>query len=222
MVTGTRPGTAWFGMVRTNFFCTGIGKTDAARRPAGRTCPGLYHSIRNGAVAAILFAALCIFLPAASGADTVSDVGSLLKGGNDCFSRGDYACAWSSFETAHALAPNNSGILYTYSRLLYKAGETNAAIEKIDAALSLDSQNAQMWLMKGRMLNAVGRFLESDACFDRAIAIDPVLKVRATERFPLNLVMAFGAGAFVIAGLSFLVLYIYFREVRRKKGRWKG
>lgn len=136
--------------------------------------------------------------------------------GRDCFYSGDYPCTWAAFESAHQMDPGDSTILFTHAYYLFETGNYTGALAKKDAELSLDPQNARIWYEKGKILDKLGRFIESGSSYDRAEELDPSLRVPATERFPLNvLMMVFvkNAGVIVVMG-GFILLgfYIYFRE----------
>lgn len=140
---------------------------------------------------------------------------SLVSRGSQCYSSGDYSCAWAAFESAHQLDPGNAGILYLYGHYLSLAGNTTGALEKMDAALALDPRNAQVWYERGKVLDTMGRYAESGPSYDEAEALNPALRVPATGRFPWsvlfrNAVLIVLAGGFTLLGIS-----IYFRERRR-------
>ncbi|MDD1701593.1 MAG: hypothetical protein LUQ31_01265 [Methanoregula sp.] len=94
------------------------------------------------------------------------------------------------------------------------AKKNNAALEKIDAALALEPESADMWMEKGRILNRLGKYYESDACFDRALEIDPNIPIEATDRFPLNMIIKNFIIIYFIVGFSVLGIYFYFKEIR--------
>lgn len=142
-------------------------------------------------------------------------VSSLVSRGIQCYSSGDYSCAWAAFESAHQLDPGNAGILYVHGYYLSLAGNTIGALEKMDAALALDPRNAWVWHERGKLLDTLGRYAESGSSYDRAEALNPALRVRATGRFPWsvlfrNAVVIILAGGFTLLGIS-----IYFRERSR-------
>jgi tetratricopeptide (TPR) repeat protein len=163
----------------------------------------------------VLLAATNVLLPAASAADTDDQVTALIQQASECYRQGDEACAWDALDSAHRIAPDNSVVLYAWSYYLADAKRYDEALEKIDAALDLNPQSSSMWMQKGRIQNSAGRFLESGASFDRAHELNPDIVIPSAYRFPLNLIMKYGAILVVVIGFAGLGIYIYFNERRR-------
>jgi len=143
-------------------------------------------------------------------------INNLMSKGSECYSNGDYSCTWAAFESAHKVDPGNSGVLFVHGYYLSRAGNNTGALEKMDAALALSPQNARMWYEKGKVLDKLGRFAESGSSYDRAEELNPALRVSATARFPLNVLVRNAALIIVAGGFFLLGTYIYFRERRRK------
>jgi len=144
-------------------------------------------------------------------------INSLMSKGGQCFNNKDYSCTWAAFEEAQAIDPVNSGVLFSYGYYLSRAGDNAKALEKMDAALALSPQNGRIWYERGKVLDKLGRFLESGASYDRAEELNPALRVPATARFPLNVLVRNAALIIVAGGFVLLGTYIYFRERRRYK-----
>lgn len=142
-------------------------------------------------------------------------INNLMSKGSQCYSDGDYPCTWAAFESAHLVDPGNSGVLFVHGYYLSLSGDNTGALEKMDAALALDPQNAWMWQEKGKVLDKLGRFAESGSSYDRAEELNPSLRVPATSRFPLNVLVRNAALIIVAGGFFLLGTYIYFRERRR-------
>jgi len=142
-------------------------------------------------------------------------INSLMSKGSQCYSNGDYSCTWAAFESAHEVDPGNSGVLFNYGYYLSRAGNNTGALEKMDAALALSPQNAWMWQEKGKVLDKLGRYIESGSSFDRAEELDTSLRVPVTARFPLSVLIKNGMVIFAVVGFTLLGIYIYFREWRR-------
>jgi tetratricopeptide (TPR) repeat protein len=147
--------------------------------------------------------------------DNQTLINSLMSKGSQCYSNGDYSCTWAAFESAHQVDPGNSGVLFVHGLYLSRAGNYTGALEKMDAALALDPQNARIWYEKGKVLDKLGRFTESGLYYDRAEELNPSLRVPATERFPLNVLIRNATVIIVAGGFFLLGTYIYFRERRR-------
>jgi tetratricopeptide (TPR) repeat protein len=148
-------------------------------------------------------------------ADNQTLLNSLMNGGYQCYSNGNYDCAWASFESAHQLDPANSGVLFMYGYYLARAGNNTGALEKYDAVLALNPAYARAWYEKGKVLDKLWRFTESGSCYDRAEKLNPTLQVKAIERFPLSVLVRNGAMIVVVGGFILLGIYIYFNERRR-------
>ena len=147
--------------------------------------------------------------------DNEGEVNALIEKGFLCYNSADYACAWTSFESAHALLPGDTDILYYHGYLLSLQKHYREALEKIDTGLALDPENPDLLYEKGTILNSMGRYIESGPYFDRAEEIDPDYAVPLSARFPLNLFVKNGAVIVVVIGFSLLGIYIYVKERRR-------
>ena len=142
---------------------------------------------------------------------------NLMSKGSQCYNNGDYPCTWAAFESAHQIDPGNSGVLFAHGYYLSRSGDNTGALEKMDAALALDSQNAWMWQERGKVLDKLGRFTESGSSYDRAEELNPALRVPVTSRFPLNVLVRNAALIIVAGGFILLGAYVYFTERRRYK-----
>jgi tetratricopeptide (TPR) repeat protein len=131
-----------------------------------------------------------------------------------CYNQKKYSCAIDHFESAHLLDPEDYNPVYMQSVVLMSENDYNGAVSKIDEAIKLAPRNANLWLKKGNWLNKAGRFTESDACFNRALELNPNAKISPTSRFPFNLGMKNLMIVTIAIGFSCLGLFIYFREFR--------
>jgi tetratricopeptide (TPR) repeat protein len=143
-------------------------------------------------------------------------VDNLLNKGDNCFTTRDYSCTLTAYEAAHQVDPGNGYILLWHGQYLSYFGNNTAALEKMDAALALNPEYAQIWYEKGKVLDKLGRYFESGACYDRAEALDPEYRVPLTDRFPLNVLIRNATVIVVACGFFLLAIYIYFNERRRQ------
>lgn len=146
--------------------------------------------------------------------DTEGEASGLIEKGFLCYNAADYACAWRSFESAHALLPEDTDILYYHGYLLSLQKHFPEALEKIDAGLALDPENPDLLYEKGTILNSMGRYMEAGSYFDRAENIDPEYAAPLSARFPFNLFVKNGAVIVVVMGFSLLGIYIWINERR--------
>jgi tetratricopeptide (TPR) repeat protein len=144
-----------------------------------------------------------------------SEAYDLATKGADCYDAGDFACAWTSFERAHEILPNDTSILDTHALLLADMKKYDEALGKIDAAIAVDPNDPYLWIDKGTIQNNAGRYTESGPSFDRAVKLDPTIDVSLMDRYPLNMVANNGGVILLIAGFALLGVYIYIRERRR-------
>jgi tetratricopeptide (TPR) repeat protein len=142
-------------------------------------------------------------------------VDNLMLKGSACFEKRDYTCAWNYYEDAHQADPKRWAPLYVQSLILVNRGNTTGAIEKMDEVLVLFPNSASMWKIKGDLLNSAGRYTESDACFDRAKALNPRISIPLAHRFPYNMGMKNLMLIVVTIGFLVLGIYIFFREFRQ-------
>jgi len=147
-------------------------------------------------------------------ADAEDVAGLLIDKGIDCYNTGDYACTWASFEQAHTVLPNETGILYLYGYYLFQSKKYTESLEQIEAALVLEPTDAYLWYEHGVVLESAGRYTESGQSFDRARALDPGIEIPLVHRFPLNVVAKNVTVVVLIAGFCLLGAYIYFKERR--------
>jgi tetratricopeptide (TPR) repeat protein len=147
--------------------------------------------------------------------DNEGEANALVEKGFLCYNAGDYACAWASFESAHAILPDDTDIFCYHGYLLSLQKHESEALEKIDAGLALEPENPDLLYEKGTILNSMGRYIESGPYFDRAEELDPDYAVPLTARFPLNLFVKNGAVIVVVIGFSLLGIDIYIKERRR-------
>jgi hypothetical protein len=142
-------------------------------------------------------------------------VDDLMFRGADCYTKHDFTCAWDYYEAAHQADPGRWAPLYVESLILANKGNTTGAIGKMDEVLVLLPNSASMWKFKGDLLNSAGRYAESDACYDRALEINPRISIPLANRFPYNLGMKNLMLIVITVGFLVLGIYIFFREFRQ-------
>jgi tetratricopeptide (TPR) repeat protein len=140
---------------------------------------------------------------------------NLVDKGLDCYYSKNMACAFASFESAHRILPMDANILYVQAQALTFQGRYDEALQKIDAALVLDPENAALWEAKGTILKKMGRWLESELCFNRAGELDSSYEIPVNDRFPLNILIKYSSVLILVVGLSLLGSFFYFKEIRR-------
>jgi hypothetical protein len=141
-----------------------------------------------------------------------SEVDELMGLGGRCYVRHNYDCAWDYFETARLKYPSEIGPVYMQCLIQAAKGNITGAIDKIDVALVIAPDNPDAWKLKGDLLNRAGRYTESGACYDQAIALDPEIRVATTDRFPYNMGMKNLVLITIVVGFCGLGIYVYFRE----------
>lgn len=147
--------------------------------------------------------------------DNQTLVDNLVNKGDICWGKGDYYCSLAAYESAHQIDPGNADILLWWGETLSDVGNNSGALEKMDAALALAPEDAEIWYEKGKVLDNLGRFTESGPCYDRAEELDPRYRVPLTKHFPLNVLIHNATIIIVACGFFLLGIYIYFDERRR-------
>ncbi len=69
--------------------------------------------------------------------------------------------------------PNSAVTHKLYARLLLRARQGRAALCEVDEALRLDPTNVDAIVLRGSILQSMGRIEESDAAFAQALTLDP-------------------------------------------------
>jgi len=141
-------------------------------------------------------------------------VDNLVSKGDICWNNDDYSCSFAAYESAHQIDPGNADLLLWSGQALSEMGNNTEALEKIDAALALDPEDAVGWYVKGKVLDKLGRFAESGPCYDRAGELDPKYRVPITDHFPLNVLIRNTTIIVVAGGFLLLGIFIYFMERR--------
>lgn len=83
--------------------------------------------------------------------------------------RGRYSEALACLATAVKLFPGIATIWAARGHAFQVVGESQAAVESYDEALSLDGSNAGCWHARGHALEAIARYREAAESFDNAI-----------------------------------------------------
>jgi len=94
------------------------------------------------------------------------------------------ADAAREFQESLALHPTAAAQL-GLARLAVARRDTKSAQERLDAALALDAENAEAWLIRGDLLRVSGDRQAARAAFDRAIALDDRLLAARAARADL-------------------------------------
>jgi len=79
---------------------------------------------------------------------------------------------WMAWRTVVA-APNEYLSHYTYGRLLYRAGHRHQALAVVDEALRLQPNDPDTWALRGAILRALNRIVDSDSAYEQALRIQP-------------------------------------------------
>jgi len=80
--------------------------------------------------------------------------------------------AIAAFEKARALRPNDSTLLCNFASVFEVRGEFDRMRELADAAAALDPQSAEPYVLRGNHAMAAGRYIEAEAEYERARALD--------------------------------------------------
>jgi tetratricopeptide (TPR) repeat protein len=145
-------------------------------------------------------------------ADNEVFASELVDRGIRCYREGDYACTWESFETAHSALPGDNQILYIHRYFLVQMKKYDEALQKMDTSLALEPGNADLWYEKGTIENSAGKYAESGLSFNRALALDPAMKISLLQRFPFNVMVKNISAVVLISGFFILGIYIWFNE----------
>ena len=87
--------------------------------------------------------------------------------------RKQYRCAAQAFASAFKLQPDSASFATMWGLSLYSAGETEAAIDPLRRAASLNPADARPHLVLGSALDGAGRTAEAEREWRAALAIDP-------------------------------------------------
>lgn len=143
----------------------------------------------------------------------------MMAKGIRCSRTGNYTCVRESFDAAHQALPNDTDILYNYAVALVNMKRNDEAVEKIDVALALDSEDPDLWYIRGHALKNKGDYAESGRSFERAEDLDPEIGVSFFDHYPanflLNQIKNNIAYVVLVAGFGLLGIYIWFSEKRR-------
>lgn len=189
------------------------------RSPASRGFPVFFEKLPVLVVLTFffLFALILIVSPVtALDSDNRTRIDTLIFEGDKCANTRDFSCTFTAYEAAHQLDPGNADILLWHGLYLSYSGNNTGALEKLNAALVLDPDYSRIWYEKGKVLDKLGRFSESGACYDRAEQLGPEYRVPLTNRFPLNVLIRNATIIVVAGGFFLLAMYIYFNERRLK------
>jgi tetratricopeptide (TPR) repeat protein len=140
---------------------------------------------------------------------------NLVDKGLECYYSKNMVCAFASFESAHRILPMDANILYVQAQAFTFQDRYDEALVKADAALELEPGNAALWQAKGTILKKMGRWLESELCFNRAGELDSSYEIPVIDRFPFNILIQYSSILVLIIGLSLLGSFFYFKEIRR-------
>ena len=67
----------------------------------------------------------------------------------------------------------DSDVCFNLANVLHALGETQAAIERLHEAVTIDRQNVDAWNNLGNLLAEVGRLSESREAYERVVALEP-------------------------------------------------
>lgn len=81
--------------------------------------------------------------------------------------------ALAVFRNAVALAPTDPRPRHGLVLALWRKGDAPGTIEACERAVELDANQADIWLIFGQALAAMGRFAEATTKFEQALRIDP-------------------------------------------------
>jgi len=136
-----------------------------------------------------------------------------------CSYAGNYACTKASFDAAHLVLPNDSGVMYNYAVALANMKRYTESVEKIDQALVSDPEEPYLWYLRGAVLRKAGDFAESGRSYERAADLDPDMEVAFFDHYPANFIqdriMKNIAYIVLLVGFGLLGVYIWFNEKRR-------
>lgn len=79
---------------------------------------------------------------------------------------------WMAWRTAVA-HPNEPLAHHLYARLLQKSRQYSSALIEVDQALRLNPTSVDALVLRGSILNDLGRIAESDAAYRQALSLDP-------------------------------------------------
>jgi Tfp pilus assembly protein PilF len=93
--------------------------------------------------------------------------------GLSAWKSGDLVRARDAFEHSLTLDSTNVKTLLNLGRVLLDQGKPNEALERIDAAVRLDSGSAEVYRMMARVQAALGQGDSAEASYRVALSIDP-------------------------------------------------
>jgi tetratricopeptide (TPR) repeat protein len=116
--------------------------------------------------------------------------------GNALYGLGRYEDAIIAYDQATKIYPEYAYLAYYgKAKAFQKLTKYNDALTFYDTALALKSDYAPAWNYKGETLVALGRYDEAALAFDKAIALDPNLKVAILNRQNLTAMPVTGTQA---------------------------
>jgi tetratricopeptide (TPR) repeat protein len=88
-------------------------------------------------------------------------------------SQNKYDKAVENYSRAIFLAPNRADLRFAAASALYRTGKFDAALQQLQAAISLDSNNAESFNLAGTIFAAKGNAADATTMFEKALAIKP-------------------------------------------------
>jgi tetratricopeptide (TPR) repeat protein len=84
-----------------------------------------------------------------------------------------YDKAAENYSRAIFLAPNRADLRFGAASALYRTGKLEPALQQLQAAISLDPNNAESFNLAGMIFAAQGKASDGKAMFEKALAINP-------------------------------------------------
>jgi len=84
-----------------------------------------------------------------------------------------YDKAAENYSRAIYLAPNRADLRFGAASALYRTGKFDPALQQLQAAISLDSNNAEFFNLAGMIFAAKGNAADATTMFEKALAIKP-------------------------------------------------